>query len=88
MGHVARVVEEAGIPTVVVMIRAFRHRAKEMKLPRTVVTRHMMGRPLGAPGDVKRQRGIILAALELLENAKEGGTIVELPESYRLRPLY
>ncbi len=86
MGHVARVVEETGIPTVVVLIRAFRHRAEEMKLPRTVVTRHMMGRPLGAPGDVERQRRVILAALELLEGAKQSGTIVELTEPYRLKP--
>ncbi|MBI4640275.1 MAG: hypothetical protein HY731_06245 [Candidatus Tectomicrobia bacterium] len=57
-----------------------------MKLPRTVVTRHMMGRPLGAPGDVKRQRSVILAALELLENARKSGTIVELQQPYRLRP--
>jgi hypothetical protein len=75
--------EEAGIPTVVVLIRAFRHVAEEMKLPRTIVTRHLMGRPLGAPGDAERQRQVLLAALQLLKEAKEGGTIIELPESYR-----
>ncbi len=83
VGHVARVVEEAGISTVVVLIRAFRHVTEEMKLPRTVITRHLMGRPLGGPGDGERQRHTILAALQLLEEAKQGGTIVELPELYR-----
>ncbi|RMF92097.1 MAG: hypothetical protein D6736_04070 [Nitrospinota bacterium] len=83
VGHAARVIEEAGIPTVVVLIRAFRHLAEEMKIPRTLVTRHLMGRPLGAPGDAERQRQVILAALRLLEEAKEGGTIVELPDPYR-----
>ena len=86
MGHVARVVEEAGIPTVVVLVRAFRHVAEDMQLPRTLVTRHLMGRPLGAPGDAERQRHVLLAALQLLEEAAEGGTIVELPDLYRPGP--
>ncbi len=67
----------------VVLIRAFRHIAEEMKIPRTLVTHHLMGRPLGAPGDVERQREVILAALKLLEEAKEGGAIVEMPVLYR-----
>jgi hypothetical protein len=43
-----------------------------------------MGRPVGAPGDVVRQRQVILAALRLLEEAPGGGSIVELPERYRV----
>ena len=73
--------------TVAVFIRAFRHVAEDMKVPRAVITRHPMGRPLGAPGDVARQRQVVLAALRLLEEAHSGGSIVELPEPYRLPTL-
>jgi hypothetical protein len=70
--------------TVAIFIRAFRHVAEDMKVPRAVITRHPMGRPLGAPGDVARQRQVTLAALRLLEEAQGGGSIVELPEPYRV----
>lgn len=83
VGHVARVVEVAGIPTVVILIRAFRFRAEEMGLPRTIVTRHLLGRPLGAPHDVEGQRKVVLASLSLLEKAESGGAIVEFQEPYR-----
>lgn len=42
-----------------------------------------MGRPLGAPGDVATQQRVIRAALELLETATHGGTVLELEEPYR-----
>ena len=42
-----------------------------------------MGRPLGAQGDRARQRMIILAGLNLLECAKEVGTIEDFPGQYR-----
>ena len=83
VGHVARALERSGIPTVAIFIRAFRHRATQMKLPRVVVAQHPMGRPLGAPHDAQRQRYVLREALALLESAREGGTIVELPEPYR-----
>ncbi|MEX1043277.1 MAG: hypothetical protein WD532_00820 [Acidimicrobiia bacterium] len=57
--------------------------AREMGYPRTVVTRHPMGRPLGPPGDTGAQRRVVHAALSLLESATEGGVIVELEEPYR-----
>ncbi len=72
------------MPTVSIFVRAFRHVADAMKLPRVVVTRHPMGRPLGAPGDVARQREVLLAALRLLQEAQEGDSIVELPDPYRV----
>ena len=83
VGHVARIIEAAGIPTVSVFVRAFRHVAVEMGLPRVVVTRNPMGRPIGAPGDVERQQAVVDAALELLATATEGGTIVDLQARYR-----
>ena len=86
VGHVARVVESAGIPTTSIYIRAFRHVAEEMRISRTVVTRHPMGRPLGAAGDHARHRRVTMAALELFDSADDH-TLVELPEPFRAETL-
>lgn len=83
VGHVARALEETGISTVTIMVRAFRHVAEAMRLPRTLITRHPMGRPLGAPGDAERQRAVVEDALALLEHATVGETVVEREEPYR-----
>ncbi len=77
VGHTARVIEEAGIPTVCVYIRAFRHEAEALKPPRTLITRHILGRTIGAPGDADGQRRVVRAALRLLETADAPGTIAE-----------
>ncbi len=86
VGHVARAIEAAGIPTVVAMSRVFLERVQPMRLPRVVVTRHLMARPLGAPHDAERQTSVIRAALGLLESATANGALLELPEAYRLAP--
>lgn len=86
VGHTARVLEQAGISTVCVYIRAFRHQAHWLKLPRTLVTQHILGRTVGAPGDVERQRAVTLAALRLLETAPAPATVAEFPEPYRSAP--
>lgn len=83
MGHVARLLEEAGIPTVILAVRAFQGRLAAMTVPRLVVSPYPMGRPVGAPGDRVGQRAAVAAALELLENARRGDTIVALPGRYR-----
>ncbi len=83
VGHLARHFEAEGIPTVSVYVRSFRHVAEEMKLSRTVVTRHPMGRPLGAPGDIARQEAVVRAALDLVESAASGPALVELEPPYR-----
>jgi hypothetical protein len=57
-----------------------------MRAPRVLVTRHIMGRPLGAPHDVERQRAVLLDALALLAEAKANGTMVERPDAYRVAP--
>lgn len=75
--------EDAGIPTVSIYVRAFQHVAAEMKLPRTVVVKHPMGRPLGAPGDTDRHTEVVDAALDLLGTATEGTTIRELEMDWR-----
>lgn len=75
--------EEAGIPTVIIAAAAFRTRMEMMSLPRVLLTPNPMGRPIGAPGDVKGQTGVILAALDLLEHATESGSIEVYPHAYR-----
>lgn len=84
VGHVQRAIETAGIPTTSVYVRSFGHLPELMSLPRTVITQHPMGRPLGAPGDVERQTGVIRAALGLLSATNQ--TIREFPEPYRTAP--
>ncbi|HUT14850.1 MAG TPA: hypothetical protein VMY98_01225 [Anaerolineae bacterium] len=70
--------EESGIATVIIAIRAFRDQLEAMTVPRVVITPHLMGRTLGAPGDWDTQRTSILAALDLLEKAERAGTIIEM----------
>ena len=86
VGHVARGFEEAGIPTVVIMAGPFRHRAVQMKPPRTVVTRNIPGHTISAPGHRERQREVLRAALRLLDSATEGGAILDLPGTYETAP--
>ena len=72
-----------GIPTVAVYVKSFRHVAENMGVPRAVVTRHPMGRPVGPACDVERQQAVIDAALDLLENAAAGGAIDEIEAPFR-----
>jgi hypothetical protein len=74
--------EDAGISTVIIAVRAFRDHLAKMTLPRVVTTPYPMGRPLGAPGDDQSQRESILSALDLLESAGQVGTILDLTGSY------
>lgn len=78
VGHVARIFEEAGISTVIIAVRSFRDQLASMMLPRVVITPHLMGRPLGAPGDKHMQRRCIMTALELLDKAEKSGTIIDM----------
>lgn len=49
-----------------------------MGYPRAVITRHPMGRPIGPPGDTSTHLSVVERALDLLEEADTGGSIVEL----------
>ena len=84
VGHTARVLEEAGLSTVCIFIRAFRHHAENLKPARTLITRHLLGRTVGPPGDTDRQREVVKAALGLLEVSTEGPSIVEFAEEHLL----
>ena len=81
VGHVQRAIEQAGIPTVSVYVKAFGHIPGLMGLSRSLVTRHPMGRPLGSPGDFERQRAVVEAALALLDSDTQ--VITEFEEPYR-----
>jgi hypothetical protein len=82
VGHIARAIEAAGIPTVSVYVEAFQPTAEWQATPRVAVTRFPMGRPLGAPGNATLQTQVIKAALDLLaqgQPAQARNLIVKLP---------
>ena len=86
VGHVARAIEESGIPTVTVLVKAFEFRAHEMRYPRALIVKHPMGRPMGAAGDSVRQSEVLDAALDLLDSAPHNNTIVEFSKPFRPNP--
>ena len=86
VGHVARIFEEAGIATVTIVIEGFAHYAADMNLPRSVVTNHPMGRPLGPPGDAATHTAVLRAALELVDTATAGGAVARFDAPYRPGP--
>lgn len=81
MGLIQRLVEEEGIPTISMGNAA--DRMAHIKPPRTMLVRFARGSMLGEPGNVKRQRRIVLDALEALQTMTEPGTIQELPYRWK-----
>lgn len=77
MGLVARVVEAAGIPTV--LVSTGRDLTAQVLPPRSVFVNFPMGNPFGRAGDTAMQRRILLDALRLAETAERGGVLVDLP---------
>jgi hypothetical protein len=72
----ARWIEEAGIPTVVVtMMPAV---AEERRAPRVVGVEFPFGHPFGMPGDRSMQRQVLELALRVLAGSPEFGTRVDL----------
>jgi D-proline reductase (dithiol) PrdB len=76
VGLVARVVEEAGIPTV--LVSTGRDITRLVKPPRSVFVNFPMGNPFGRPGDTAQQRRILLDALRVAVTATEPGALVDL----------
>lgn len=74
--------EEAGIPTVGIYVEAFRSVAEDMSLPRTVITAHPFGRPLGPAGRPERHRAVVEEAFDLLESAPTGPAIRRMPGQF------
>lgn len=78
---VARHLEQAGIPTVVV--GSARDIVEQCGVPRFLFTDFPLGNPCGAPYDVAMQSAIVGMALELLESAKAPRTTVQTPFRWR-----
>lgn len=78
VGHAARAFEDAGIPTVVIAVKSFENRMRSMALPRVLLTRELVGRPMGRPFDKGQQTRVLTAALELIETATKNGTVKEI----------
>lgn len=49
-----------------------------MSIPRLVITPELLGKTLGRPHDVSTQLKYLKIGLDLLENASEGNTWIEL----------
>jgi D-proline reductase (dithiol) PrdB len=81
VGLIQRLVEEAGIPTISTGNSA--DRMAHINPPRAVLVKFARGSMFGEPGNVKRQRRIILDALEALQTMTEPGTIQELPYRWK-----
>jgi D-proline reductase (dithiol) PrdB len=81
VGLIARVLEEAGIATVCLIMR--REVAQNVKPPRALFVKFPFGAPLGPAGDAETQRGVILEALSVLANATEPETIVDSPRAWK-----
>lgn len=77
MGLVARVIEAAGIPTVVLnMIWVYQ---RLVGMPRVAAIEYPFGRPFGDAGDAGGQRAVLRAALAVFEHAKAPGHVEHLP---------
>lgn len=81
MGLIARVLEEAGIATVCIVMR--REVAQNVKPPRTLFVKFPMGAPLGPAGDAETHRGVIMEALSVLASAAEPGTTVDSARAWK-----
>ncbi len=77
MGLAARVLEEAGLSTVVLTPTPEFHRA--IGIPRVAAIEYPYGRPVGQAGDREGQRQVLLKTLEVLEKARRPGEIWHLP---------
>ncbi len=74
MGLIARAIEEAGIPTVCVVMN--RDITDNVKTPRALYVHFPYGAPLGPAGWPDTQLAVIRAALALLMSAAEPGALV------------
>ena len=83
VGLIARQVEKAGISTVCTTFR------KDIigltRPPRVLSMKFSPGKPLGNPGDIKTQQGIIEAGFDLLQKDISDMTVLDLP--YKLNKL-
>jgi D-proline reductase (dithiol) PrdB len=81
VGLIQRIAEEAGIPTISMGNMA--DRMERIKPPRALLVKFPRGSMMGEPGNVERQRRIILDALNALKTMKTPGAIQELPYAWK-----
>jgi D-proline reductase (dithiol) PrdB len=74
VGLIARAIEEAGIPTVCVVMN--RDITDNVKTPRALHVHFPYGAPLGPAGRPDAQMAVIRAALAILVSATEPASIV------------
>jgi len=72
----ARRIEDAGIPTVVVTMMPLT--ATQLLAPRTVGVEFPFGHPFGLPGDRALQRRVLATALTVLAGASGAGARVDV----------
>jgi hypothetical protein len=72
----ARRIEAAGIPTVVVTMMP--ETASTLLTPRVLGVEFPFGHPFGLPGDTRLQRKVLETALVVLAGASTSGTRVDL----------
>jgi hypothetical protein len=76
--------EEAGFSTLV--LTTLHDFTREVGIPRSAAIEHPFGRSLGAVGDRKGQREVLMAALSALERAQRPGEIIHLPFTWPEEP--
>jgi hypothetical protein len=81
VGLIQRMAEEAGFPTLSMGNAA--DRMALIKPPRALLVKFARGSMFGEPHNVKRQRRILLDALQALKTMAEPGTIQELPYQWK-----
>ena len=81
MGLIQRAAEEAGIVTISMGNEA--GRMAHIKPPRALLVKFARGSMFGEPGNVNRQRRIIMDAFEALKTMTEPGSIKELPYQWK-----
>ena len=81
MGLIQRAAEEAGFCTISMGNEV--ERMEKIKPPRALRVRFGRGSMFGEPGNVERQRRIVLDTLEALKTMDVPGTILELPYQWR-----
>ena len=81
MGLIQRMAEEAGIATI--SLGNAPDRMVHNKPPRALLVKFARGSMFGEPGNVNRQRRIIMDALDALKTMTQPGTVRELPYRWK-----
>ena len=77
MSAIAHFLEDEGIATTVIAL--IRLHAEKVRPPRAVWVTFQLGRPLGEPGNAEFQRGVLEAALKLLNSGPPGPLLTDFP---------